>query len=71
MAVSDRFFLVRPNVSSSIAPLRTDEATLRVHDDAAHGTTAWAIGLQVALSGRPIEDRATGGLSHRRVKTGL
>ena len=33
-------------VISFITPLRMDEATLRVGDDAVHGETAYAIGVE-------------------------
>ena len=33
-------------VISFIVPLRMDEATLKVGDDAAHGETAYAIGVE-------------------------
>ena len=33
-------------VISFITPLRMDEATLRVGDDAVHGETAYAIGIE-------------------------
>jgi Amt family ammonium transporter len=40
------FFPLSPVSNGFIVPLRMDEATLKVGDDAVHGETAYAIGVE-------------------------